>query len=132
MNEQDQGFVIGFFCEQGNFGGDGKQPHLILRMGKEKLFVLNKLSELLEGSKINGPYVTNRREYYQWSLRGDGLEQLVSSKLLEKFCDYDPSAYARYRLMVDRYFDSSDKPRFRSLKRRRMTSSRGGSSTETV
>jgi hypothetical protein len=124
MTDQEHGFLLGFFCEQGNFGGDGKQGHIILRMGETKYRLLLRLCRLLPGSRIHGPYVNGSRRYWQWSLRGEGLEQLVTNGTLEGLQDFDPSAYERYAKMVSRYFGSA--------KSRRMTSSSGGSSTESV
>jgi hypothetical protein len=47
--------------------------------------------------------------YYQWSLRGNGLEALVSSRLLEELAEIDIDSHRRYRGMVDRYFKKLDK-----------------------
>jgi transcriptional regulator NrdR family protein len=47
--------------------------------------------------------------YYQWSLRGSGLEELVASRVLEDLKEFDPDSYLRYRAMVDRYFKKLDR-----------------------
>jgi hypothetical protein len=132
MNDIQRGFLIGFFCVQGNFGGDGAQPHIILRVADDKRDLLNTLCQLIPGGRIYGPYHRGKSSYWQWSLRGPDLELFVKTKTLEELIDYDPSAHARYLKMVDRYFDSTGALRSRSTKRRRITSSSGGSSTESV
>lgn len=109
MNDFDRGFLLGFFCGQGSFGGDGKQGHIILRMNDIHLALLERLVKMLPGSKINGPYKSPTKIYYQWSLRGSGLEALVASRTLEELRDWDTDAHIRYRTMVDRYFKKLDR-----------------------
>lgn len=109
MNDFDRGFLLGFFCGQGSFGGDGKQGHIILRMHAVHLPLMERLRELLAGSKINGPYTNGVKLYYQWSLRGSGLEELVGSRVLEDLKEFDPDSHLRYRAMVDRYFKKLDR-----------------------
>lgn len=109
MSDFDRGFLLGFFCGQGSFGGDGKQGHIILRMHAVHLPLMERLRDLLAGSKINGPYTNGVKLYYQWSLRGPGLEALVASRLLEGLEEWDMDAHRRYRAMVDRYFKKLDK-----------------------
>jgi hypothetical protein len=127
MNSFERGFLVGFFVGQGSFGGDGKQPHIILRMHVQHSGLLDRLVKLIPGSKINGPYANGSKSYLQWSVRGIPMQNLVQSGVLEDLKDWDEDAYVRYRNMVDRYFVDG---RLRSLKSRRMTSSSGGSSTE--
>ena len=127
----ERGFILGFFAGQGSFGGDGRNPHLTLRMHTKHQELLVKLTMLLPGSQRYGPYTNGNREYLQWMLRGDDLAKVVSNGLFEGLKDWDESSYARYREMVDTYFVDG-RLRFRSRKRRRITSSKGGSSTDSV
>ena len=131
LSELQLGFVLGFFAGQGSFGGDGRTPHLTLRMHTSHGPLLIKLCGLFVGSQIYGPYSHGDRTYYQWMLRGDDLAKIVKSEMFEDLKDWDESSYQRYREMVDHYFVEG-KLRFRSRKRRRMTSSKGGSSTDNV
>lgn len=78
-----------------------------------------------------GPYAHGEREYLQWMLRGDELAKIIATGLFEELKEWDEPTYARYSEMVGRYFVSG-RLRFRSRKRRRITSSKGGSSTESV
>jgi hypothetical protein len=131
MNQVQKGFVLGFFTGQGSFGGDGRTPHLTLRMHTKHEQLLIKLTQLIEGSQIYGPYSHSGREYLQWMLRGDELAKVVNAEVFEGLKEWDEPSYQRYREMVDTYFVNG-KLKFRSRKRRRMTSSKGGSSTESV
>ncbi len=129
MNQLEKGFVLGFFTGQGSFGGDGRTPHLTVRMHTKHEDLLQRLCQLLPGSNVYGPYTHGEREYYQWMLRGEELANHID--LLEELKDWDDPSYERFKEMKDRYF-VSDKLRFRSKKRRRITSSNGGSSTDSV
>jgi hypothetical protein len=131
LSSIERGFVLGFFTGQGSFGGDGRNPHLTLRMHTKHKALLEKLATLIPGSQIFGPYSHANREYLQWMLRGDDLAKVVQAGLFEDLKVWDESSYLRYREMVDTYFVDG-KLRFRSKKRRRITSSKGGSSTESV
>ena len=131
FTESQKGFILGFFCGQGSFGGDGRTPNLTLRMNPKHAQLVEKLTEILEGSQVYGPYTTAGRKYLQWMLRGDDLAKHVQANTFEGLKEWDESAYQRYRDMVDVYFVDG-KLRFRSKKRRRITSSKGGSSTDKV
>ena len=131
MNQIDKGFLLGFFTGDGSFGGDGIQPQMTLRMAVIHHGLLLKLCELLPGSQIYGPYSHGQRHYYQWMLRGEALEGVVQSELFTELGAYSSDAHDRYMGMVNRYFVDG-KLRSRSKKRRRMTSSKGGSSTDNV
>jgi hypothetical protein len=131
LSELQLGFILGFFTGQGSFGGDGRTPHLTLRMHTIHGPLLIKLSGLFPGSQIYGPYFTSNREYFQWMLRGEELAKIVQTNLFEGLKNYDDLSYQRYRTMVDDYFVDG-KLKFRSKNRRRITSSKGGSSTESV
>ncbi len=131
MEQIQRGFILGFFTGQGSFGGDGRSPHLTLRMHTKHKALLEKLATLIPGSQIYGPYINGSREYLQWMLRGDDLANVVNQGIFEDLKEWDESSYLRYREMVDTYFVDG-RLRFRSKKRRRITSSKGGSSTESV
>lgn len=131
MNQIEKGFVLGFFTGQGSFGGDGRTPQLTLRMHVKHQALLERLREILPGSLIYGPYAHGDRLYLQWMLRGDELAKIVQEGIFDELKEWDLPSHAKYQEMVDHYFVSG-RLRFRSRKRRRMTSSKGGSSTESV
>lgn len=129
MNQHEKGFILGFFTGQGSFGGDGKTPHLTVRMHVKHQGLLQRLVQLMPGSNVYGPYSHGDRQYYQWMLRGEDL--VTYQDVFEELKDWDQPSYERYKEMEVRYFVSG-KLRFRSRKRRRITSSSGGSSTDSV
>ena len=131
ISEAEKGFILGFFVGQGSFGGDGRTPQLTLRMHTSHGPLLIKLCGLFPGSQVYGPYSHGERTYFQWMLRGDELAIFVNEGIFEGLKEWDGPSYERYRAMVDGYFVDG-KLKFRSKKRRRITSSRGGSSTESV
>ncbi len=131
MDQIEKGFILGFFAGQGSFGGDGRTPQLTLRMHTSHEALLIKLCGLFPGSQIYGPYTHGDRNYIQWMLRGDELAKVVNQGIFEDLKDWDMPSYERYRAMVESYF-ADGKLKFRSKKRRRITSSKGGSSTDSV
>jgi hypothetical protein len=100
----DIGFLVGILVGEGHFGGDGRQPHITLRMhiDHEQLFLW--IMEKFPGGRLCGPYHHGDRSYYQWMARGAFLrEQLVP--LLDSYLtpDLDGRSYSRYREMKTRY-----------------------------
>lgn len=77
INDFYKGLIIGILIGEGHFGGDGKQPHITIRMHTrhEKLFKL--LLTLLPGSKLFGPYHHSGRDYYQFMVRGETLKNIL-------------------------------------------------------
>ncbi len=124
MKQVDKGFLLGFFVGQGSFGGDGRTPQVTVRMHVSHHALLLRLSELLPGSQIYGPYAHGDRQYYQWMLRGDELVTFVNNGVFEGLQEWDEPSYLRYREMVDHYFVDG-KLKFRQRKRRRKVSKAG-------
>ncbi len=103
IDEFSLGFILGVLISDGHFGGDGKQPHITLRMHVRHENIFAWLLHLIPGSKLYGPYKHDGRNYYQWMARGEALKGLVS--LFEKttFQYLDPYSYARFRKMIEEY-----------------------------
>lgn len=103
IDDRAVGFVIGLLVGEGHFGGDGRQPHITLRMHSrhEKLF--RWLEATVPGSRLYGPYRHGDRSYFQWMVRGsalrDGLAPLIQ-RHLDLLDDYTAE---RFRTMCDRY-----------------------------
>lgn len=51
MNEFFKGLLVGLLIGEGHFGGDGKQPHITLRMHTRHRKLFEMLRELVPGSK---------------------------------------------------------------------------------
>ena len=103
LDQFSMGFLIGIIVGEGHFGGDGKQPHITLRMHVRHEMIFRWLSHLVPGSKTYGPYRHGGRHYYQWMVRGQALRDLAP--LLEKTTlkFLDPYSYARFRKMSEDY-----------------------------
>src|SRR3989338_5356948 len=75
------GFLLGILIGEGHFGGDGKQPHITLRMHTRHENIFKWLQHIIPGSKLYGPYHHGGRNYYQWMARGDILRNQVAPLL---------------------------------------------------
>ena len=101
--EFDIGFLLGVLVGEGHFGGDGKQPHVTLRMHvhHESLFrwILARF-----GGRLYGPYHHGGRHYFQWMARGAFLRETIVP-LLDRYLhpDLDHRSYQRYVAMKARY-----------------------------
>ncbi|MEJ7797003.1 MAG: hypothetical protein WKF42_00795 [Solirubrobacteraceae bacterium] len=104
LSDTDRGLVAGILISDGSFGGDGKQPHIIVRKHVRHESLMRWLVARFPRSRLYGPYRHGDRSYFQWVARGPALvedvlpvlEQLVVSEL-------DGHAAARLREMCERY-----------------------------
>jgi hypothetical protein len=98
------GFFVGILVGEGHFGGDGRQPHITLRMHSDHEKLFRWLETTFPGGRLYGPYHHGGRSYFQWMARGEFLRQEVVP-LLDRHLseDLDGKAYARYRAMKERY-----------------------------
>jgi hypothetical protein len=107
--------VVGLLIGEGHFGGDGRQPHVTLRMHIRHEALFHWLERTVPGSRLYGPYNHGGREYFQWMVRGRPLvEQILP--LLESRLGADLDAYAagRVREMLDRYSEPIARTRARA------------------
>src|SRR6185436_7884212 len=95
------GMLIGLLVGEGHFGGDGRQPHITLRMhtDHENLFLWIQRT-LPPGSRLYGPYEHGGRRYYQWMARGPYLLEVIVP-LLDRCLspDLDLKSWNRYQAM---------------------------------
>jgi hypothetical protein len=100
----DAGFVVGILIGEGHFGGDGRQPHITVRMHVRHEALFHRLVALFPRSKLYGPYHHAARAYFQWMARGACLKEDLAP-LLERHltAELDGYAHARYRAMKARY-----------------------------
>lgn len=99
----ETGLLVGVLIGEGHFGGDGKQPHVTLRMhtDHEALF---RWIESRFGGKLYGPYHHGGRSYFQWMARGKFLRGTLLPILDEHLRpELDAKSFARYRQMRERY-----------------------------
>ena len=100
----DLGFLVGLLVGEGHFGGDGKQPHITLRMHTRHEALFRWLERTLPESRLYGPYNHGGRRYFQWMARGEFLRNHLVPLLDEALTpDLDEYAVGRYREMKERY-----------------------------
>lgn len=106
LNQFERGVAVGVLAGHGSFGGDGRQPHVTLRLHVRHEALVRWLAERFAGSRVYGPYHHGERSYYQWTVRGRPLvEELLP--LVERDLTPEVDAYAAGRLaaMSERYAD---------------------------
>lgn len=102
--EFELGLLVGILVGEGHFGGDGRQPHVTLRMHTRHEALFRWLEATFPGGKLYGPYFHGGRSYYQWMARGRFLrDELVP--MLDAYLtpDIDRWAHARYTRMKETY-----------------------------
>lgn len=104
LSEFEIGFLVGILVGEGHFGGDGRQPHITLRMHTDHERLFRWLESRLPNGKLYGPYHHGGRNYFQWMARGDFLRSEIVP-LLDRFLspDLDGKAFLRYSEMKTRY-----------------------------
>ncbi|MBU4534117.1 MAG: hypothetical protein U1D96_01485 [Eubacteriales bacterium] len=103
MTEFEKGLLIGVLIGEGHFGGDGKQPHVTVRMHSRNEALFSWLLEVVPGSRLYGPYHHGGRDYCQWMARGTALKYLLSVLDEVSFSHISPPTYSRYTKMKENY-----------------------------
>jgi hypothetical protein len=109
VTEFDIGYLVGLLVGEGHFGGDGRQPHVTLRMHTRHVRIFEWLLDRFPDSRLYGPYTHGGRSYYQWMARGVFLRtELVP--VLDQYLtpDLDEWAFERYSNMKATYGVGSD------------------------
>lgn len=104
LTDFDRGFFLGILIGEGSFGGDGKQPHITLRMHTRHEDLFNWLMVRFPSTKLYGPYNHGGRSYYQWMARGRALVTEVLPVLdLVELQELDAYAAERLDAMLEKY-----------------------------
>lgn len=100
----EAGLLVGLLVGEGHFGGDGRQPHVTLRMHTRHKAIFDWLVENVSIGRLYGPYDHSGRKYYQWMVRGPALREQLAP-FLHRHLDagIDEHAAARFRDMCERY-----------------------------
>jgi hypothetical protein len=118
LSERDQGVIVGLLVGQGSFGGDGRQPHVTLKMHIRHESLLRWLEDRVPGSRLYGPYDHGGRRYFQWMARGPALvEQLLPILEVHITPELDEPAHERLTTMTERYADVIARARARTRAR---------------
>jgi hypothetical protein len=106
LSDVERGLLAGLLIGEGHFGGDGRYPHITLRMHVRHEGLFRWLQARFPRSRLYGPYNHGGREYFQWMARGRALVEdvlpAVESVLTD---DLDAHVAARVREMRERYAD---------------------------
>jgi hypothetical protein len=104
VTEFERGVLAGLLIGEGHFGGDGRQPHVTLRMHVRHEAMFLWIDRTFPGGRLYGPYHHGGRHYYQWMARGtylrDELVPLLESSLSPEL---DGHSYERFTEMRRRY-----------------------------
>jgi len=106
-SDRDQfeaGFILGLLVGEGHFGGDGQQPHVVLRMHVRHERIFRWLKARFPYAKLYGPYTHSGRTYWQMMWRGTALKYGLMP-LLEALPweEIDEHTWGRYNAMKQRY-----------------------------
>lgn len=100
----DEGMLVGVLIGEGHFGGDGRQPHVTLRMHERHESLFRWIERTFPGGRLYGPYDHGGRRYYQWMARGaylrDSLLPLLERRVTPGIDRY---AFERFDAMRTRY-----------------------------
>ena len=104
LSEFDRGFLIGLLVGEGSFGGDGRQPQVVLRMHVRHEAIFRWLQERLPRCRLYGPYHHGGRHYYHWTARGSALvHDLLPILETELRPERDAHSAERFQAMCERY-----------------------------
>jgi hypothetical protein len=118
LSEFDRGFLIGLLVGEGSFGGDGRQPQVVLRMHTRHEAIFRWLEERFPNCRLYGPYRHGGRSYYQWMARGQALvEDLLPLLEAEDLRGLDGHAAERFEAMRTDYATFIDRVRRRQRSR---------------
>lgn len=97
LSDVERGLVAGILVCDGSFGGDGRQPHVILRKHVRHEALMRWLAGRFPRSRLYGPYHHGERSYLQWVARGEALvDDLLP--LLDELVVPELDAHAAARL----------------------------------
>ena len=99
----DLGVLVGLLIGEGHFGGDGRQPHVTLRMHTKHEKLFRWLEETVPEGKLYGPYHHGGRSYFQWMIRGPYLRKTLAPLIARYLPALDGYAASRFQTMCDRY-----------------------------
>lgn len=97
------GFLIGLLAGEGHFGGDGRQPHVTLRMHVRHEATFRWLERVFPGGRLYGPYTHGGRSYFQWMARGPYLREHLAPLVHQHRHLLDDYVAARFDTMCHRY-----------------------------
>lgn len=114
LSDFDRGFLIGLLVGEGSFGGDGRQPQVVLRMHTRHEAIFRWLEAHFPNCRLYGPYHHGGRSYYQWMARGRALVQdLLPVLEVTDLTQLDGHAASRFEEMCVAYAPFIERERAR-------------------
>jgi hypothetical protein len=114
LSDFDRGFFIGLLVGEGSFGGDGRQPQVVLRMHVRHEAIFRWLQARFPHCRLYGPYHHSGRSYYQWMARGRALVEDVLPLLeADILAERDAHSAERFDAMCERYASVIERERQR-------------------
>src|SRR5256714_12711047 len=96
LSPLEEGLIVGLLIGDGHFGGDGRKPHVTLRLHDRHETLLRWLEARVPGSRLYGPYDHGNRHYFQWMVGGPALvEGLLPVRERHISPELDAHAHAR-------------------------------------
>jgi hypothetical protein len=110
-SELEVGYLVGLLVGEGHFGGDGRQPHVTLRMHVRHEAIFHWLERTFPGGRVYGPYHHDGRHYLQWMARGSFLRDELAP-LLDRHLSpsLDRHSFDRFQLMKVNYPQLTEAP----------------------
>src|SRR5579872_1327164 len=103
-SEFEEGVLVGVLMGEGHFGGDGRQPHVVLRMHVRHEALFRWIDQVLPGGRIYGPYTHGGRNYLQWMARGVYLRDQLMPVLERRLSpELDGHSWDRFMQMRQVY-----------------------------
>jgi hypothetical protein len=104
LSDFERGVILGVLIGAGHFGGDGRQPHVSVKMNVRHERLLMWLNDRVRWSRLYGPYHHDGRHYLQLMIRGPALRSELGPMLSETpWPEIDDYSYGRFRAMLERY-----------------------------
>lgn len=104
LTDFESGVLVGVLIGEGSFGGDGRQPHVTLRMHIRHESLFRWLVDRFPRTRLYGPYTHGGRSYFQWMARGPALVHDLLPVLEGWLAEgIDAHAASRLNAMRDRY-----------------------------
>ena len=97
------GFLVGLLVGEGHFGGDGRQPHVTLRMHVRHEETFRWIERNFPGGALYGPYHHGGRSYFQWMARGVYLRSRLAPMIQRHRDLLDAYTAMRFDTMCERY-----------------------------
>ncbi len=104
LTDFEKGVILGVLVGEGHFGGDGRQPHVTLKLHVRHEPLLRWIHDRVRWSKLYGPYHYGDRHFLQLMFRGESLRRVLVPMLAAlPWREIDEHSYARFQNMCTRY-----------------------------